>query len=161
MDVDARAAGPTLRITREFRYPHDRLWSAWTDPARLMRWFGPEHDPASDVAADVRPGGSWRACLTNRDTGRALHVSGVYEEVVPKTRLTFSFRWEGDNHEDGPGVDTLVTVEFIQLAIDRTMLVLTQTGLASVRSADGHTEGWTSCLDRLERALDRPGFENG
>lgn len=145
----------SLRIEKEFNCSRQRLWRAWTDPEQLVRWFGPDHAPASNVVADVRPGGAWRACLDAKENGGSLWVSGHFEEVVANTRLVFSFRWEGDEHEDGPGVDTWVTVEFIKLDPKRTRLVLIQTGLVSTQSAEGHTEGWSSCLERLARAIDR------
>ena len=144
---------PMLRIERDFAHSISKLWQAWIDPDRLLLWFGPEHAPARDIIADVRKGGDWRACLENDETGSRLYVSGRYEEIIPEKRLVFSFRWEGDTHEDGAGVDTLVTVEFIALAAGRSRLVLTQVGFVSQDSADGHARGWSSCLDRLEMSL--------
>ena len=157
MPNDESAKGSMLRIEREFAYTCNMLWRAWTDPELLLLWFGPEHAPAREVVADFRPGGRWRACLDDHETGFPLYVSGRFEEIDPEVRLVFSFRWEGDTHEDGPGVDTLVTVDFVSLTADRTRIVLTQVGLVSEDSADGHARGWSSCLDGLEKSLGREG----
>jgi uncharacterized protein YndB with AHSA1/START domain len=150
---DAEIVGSTLRIVRDFECSRERLWSAWMEPAALIEWFGPEHDPASEFSADVRVGGSWRACLRSTTNGRCLWVSGQYREIVPQERLVFTFRWEGSDHEDGPGVETVVTLTFLPQAAELTRLVLCQEGLASNASAAGHADGWLSCLVRLKSYL--------
>jgi uncharacterized protein YndB with AHSA1/START domain len=153
MANDAEILGNTLRIVRDFACTRERLWSAWVTPTALIEWFGPEHDPASEFSADLRVGGAWRACLRSRASGRRLWVSGHYKEIIPQERIVFSFRWEGTNHEDGPGVETLVTLTFLAQTAELTRLVLCHEGLVSKDSADGHTDGWQSCLLRLESYL--------
>lgn len=140
---------PRLSLTRVFAAPVERVWQASVRPEAMVRWLGPVEWPASHVEAEVRVGGAWRACLSAHDGTDVLWQSGRYLDVDPPHLLRFTFRWEGTNHEDGPGVDTVVTVRFEGLAGGRTRLTLTHEGLASARSADGHTHGWGSTLDRL------------
>ncbi|MBV8394213.1 MAG: SRPBCC domain-containing protein, partial [Alphaproteobacteria bacterium] len=99
---------PKVEIVRAFAQPRERVWRAWTRPEALLRWLGPVDWPAIEVTADVRVGGTWRACLRSTESGEILWQSGRYLEIVPTERLVFSFRWEGDSHEDGPGVETTV-----------------------------------------------------
>src|SRR5579859_514755 len=95
-----------LTVVREYPHTRSTVWDACTKPEVLAQWFGPEHAPAISFVADVRRGGFWRACL-QAGSGRApMYVSGTYLAIDPPTRLVYSFRWEGDNHEDGAGVDT-------------------------------------------------------
>lgn len=142
-------APPCLSLTRVFAASAERVWQAWSRPEEMVRWLGPVEYPASQMEADVRVGGAWRACLTARDGADILWQSGRYLDVDPPNLLRFTFRWEGTNHEDGPGVETVVTVRFERLDGGRTRLILTQEGLVSARSASGHTHGWSSTLDRL------------
>ena len=49
----------TLVIDREFAAPREALWEAFTDPARVARWYGPAGwsvVPGS-VEIDLRVGG--------------------------------------------------------------------------------------------------------
>ncbi|WP_336485915.1 SRPBCC family protein [Methylobacterium nigriterrae] len=151
---------PRLVVEREFAAAPERVWQAWARPEEMVRWLGPVEWPATRVEAVLQVGGAWRACLTARDGSDELWQSGRYLDVDPPHLLRFTFRWEGTNHEDGPGVETIVTVRFERLAGGRTRLTLTQEGLASERSAGGHAYGWSSTLDRLEEyfhaAGDRP-----
>ena len=148
---------PLLAITREFAWPPERLWQAWARADEMVRWLGPVDWPATDVKADVRVGGAWRARLAARDGTGVLWQSGRYLRVDPPTLLRFTFRWEGTNHEDGPGPETAVTVRFERLRGGRTRLTLTQEGLAGERSASGHARGWSSTLERLDTHLQTGG----
>lgn len=143
----------TLNMRRIFNAPRDRVWRAWTQPEALLAWLGPVEWPAVHVEQDLRPGGAWRACLRSVADDRVLWQGGVYHEVVPPERLVFSFKWEGDDHEDGAPVDTLVTVVLTELPNGRTELNFTHQGLKSDQSLVGHRHGWTSTFDRLEERL--------
>jgi uncharacterized protein YndB with AHSA1/START domain len=61
----------------------------------------------------------------------------------------FTWGWE----TDGPrGPETVVTIELFE-APGGTRLELTQELFESEDSRDRHQQGWSSCLDCLERAL--------
>jgi uncharacterized protein YndB with AHSA1/START domain len=150
----ADAAAPQeLKIIREFHASRDRVWRAWTQPGAVVRWLGPRHCPATDMSADVRVGGAWRACLKSAGSKGVLWQSGRYLVVTPPERLEFSFAWEGSNHEDGPGVPTHVIVYLEELANGGTRMHFSQTGLVSTQSANGHASGWKSTFERLAEFL--------
>jgi uncharacterized protein YndB with AHSA1/START domain len=142
-----------LTISREYPHALNVVWEACTMPEALAQWFGPEHAPATSFIAEVMSGGRWRACLRGGDPEAPLYVSGRYLVIDPPTRLVYSFRWEGDNHEDGMGVDTEVTMTFEALSALRTRVTLRQVGLVSEASRQGHQQGWESCLLRLGKYL--------
>jgi uncharacterized protein YndB with AHSA1/START domain len=160
-DLSAPAASDRARlvIAREFAAAPERVWQAWANPEEMVRWLGPVEWQATQVEAVLQVGGAWRACLTARDGSDVLWQSGRYLAVEPPHLLRFTFRWEGKNHEDGPGVETIVTVRFEPLAGGRTRLTLIQEGLASEASARGHAHGWGSTFDRLAQVLQTEGEE--
>lgn len=147
-------ARPNLHMQRTFDAPRDLVWKAWTSPETMVLWLGPVEWPAVHVTQDLRVGGAWRACLRSPDTGQDLWQGGVYREIVPPERLVFTFKWD-DAHEDGPPVDTLVSVVFRETDDGRTRMDFTHEGLKSEQSLTGHKHGWTSTLDRLEAFLAR------
>lgn len=150
--VEAIATRPSLHLQRVFDAPRALVWKAWTTPETVVLWLGPVEWPAVSVSQDLRVGGEWRACLRSPETGQDLWQGGIYREIVPPERLVFTFRWD-ESHEDGPPVDTLVTVEFAELPDGRTRMDFTHEGLKSERSLTGHQYGWNSTLDRLEAWL--------
>lgn len=140
-----------LVVTRVLNAPREVVFKAWTDPAQLMQWWGPAHHPAVQIDMDIRPGGRWRNCLRSPETGVELWHHGVFREVVPPALLVFTFVWEEEGER---GVENLVTVTFEDLG-GKTKLTLRQVPFVSVAERDGHGEGWTSTLDRLEKVVGR------
>ena len=149
-DLDSR---PTLHMRRTFDAPRALVWRAWSRPEILVLWMGPVEWPAFSVTSDFRVGGQWRIGLKSPETSEELWQGGVYREIVQPERLVFTFKWEGDNHEDGPAADTLVTVHLTDTDDGRTDMAFTPEGLKNARSLAGHQHGWTSTVDRLEAWL--------
>ena len=144
---------PTLRMQRRFAAPRELVWRAWTQPEALVLWMGPVEWPAVEVVNDLRVGGAWRICLRNPQTGENLWQGGVYREIAAPERLVFTFSWD-ESHEDGPPVDTLVTVQLSEADDgDATIMDFTHEGLKSEQSLTGHRHGWSSTADRLEAWL--------
>jgi uncharacterized protein YndB with AHSA1/START domain len=134
-----------LTIMRVFDAPRMLVWRAWTDREQLMKWWGPEHHPATHLAMDVRPGGVWRNCLRSVETGNDLWHHGMFREVVPLERLVFTFTWEEEGER---GMENLVTITFADEG-RKTRITLHQTPFQSVTERDGHGEGWLSSFGRL------------
>jgi uncharacterized protein YndB with AHSA1/START domain len=75
-----------LVITRIFDAPRELVFEAFTDPARLMNWWGPHGCTVLSCEADLRAGGTWCISMrtprvltqfvnrhpSNRDTSHAL-----------------------------------------------------------------------------------------
>ena len=52
-----------LQLDRLIAAPPEQVFDYWTDPALLVRWWGPEGAdvPAHDI--DMREGGTWRTTM--------------------------------------------------------------------------------------------------
>lgn len=136
-----------VKIKRLIKAPRDRVYAAWTEPAQLRQWFGPENVQTHDLVADVRVGGKFRWDLTNSE-GEKMTCRGEYRELQPGRKIVFTWQWEDD--EIWENRLSVVTVELS----DRdggTELRLTHEQLPNEQSRDGHTRGWNSALDKLEK----------
>ena len=137
-----------LRLSRSFAAPRDRVFRAFTSPARLARWWGPKGFTVPACTLDVRAGGAWRTVMRSPE-GKDHIVSGVYHEIVPPERLVFTWARE----EDGArGHETVVTIELSETP-GVTRLELTHEQFETEDSRNAHRDGWSSCLDCLEDAL--------
>ena len=145
---ESAAADTVLRITRRFAASPEAVFRAWTEPAALQSWWGPEGFTVPTCEVDARPGGSWRTQMHSPD-GNDHWVGGTYREVSPPERLVFTWTWEQGEME---GIETVVTVELRPVG-DGTELTLTHDLLPSENSRDMHRKGWTSSLGCLETAL--------
>jgi uncharacterized protein YndB with AHSA1/START domain len=143
----AQAEKLSLEIKRLIKAPPDRVYAAWTDPTQLKQWFGPEKVQTRDLIVDVRVGGKFRWDLTNSE-GEKMTCRGEYRELQPDKKIVFTWQWEDD--EDWENNVSVVTVELYDRDGD-TELHLIHEQLPNEESRDGHTGGWNSALDKLER----------
>ncbi len=137
-----------LTLSRRFKAPRERVFRALTDAGQLAKWWGPKGFSVPEAALDVRPGGAWRTTMRSPD-GQDHIVSGVYRDIVPPSRLIFTWGWETTATR---GHETVVTIELFEVA-DGTRLELRQEVFESADSRDRHADGWAGCLDCLEEAL--------
>ncbi len=127
-------------IEREVRIDArpETIFPFFTDPEKMMRWKGVEAD------LDPRPGGVYRVNITGRDIAR-----GEYQEVVPNSRVVFTWGWEGEDSAVPPGAST-VEVSLTPDG-DGTIARLRHLGLPTDQQGP-HAEGWEHYLPRLATA---------
>ena len=139
----------SLQIKRFINAPRARVYAAWTDPAQLKEWWGPESVRTRNFAADVRVGGKYRWDLINQED-EEMSVFGEYRELVPEKKIVFTWKWDDDDVWENR--NSVVTVELFDAA-GGTELHLRHEQLPSTESRDRHNEGWNSVLDRLGKFL--------
>jgi uncharacterized protein YndB with AHSA1/START domain len=145
----AEAEKFSLEIKHFIKAPRDRVFAAWTDPAQLKKWFGPENVQTRDLIADVRVGGQFRWECTDPD-GKEVTISGEYRELQTGKKIVFT--WKHEANEDWKNHSSLVTVELFDRA-GGTEVRLTHENLPTEPSRDDHKQGWKSVLDKLEKFL--------
>jgi uncharacterized protein YndB with AHSA1/START domain len=136
------AEGPSLTLVKRLRAPPARVWDAWTQPALLMRWFGPHHTRVEAAEVDLREGGGFRVVL-REDNGARHEAVGAYTTIEPERRLVFRWNWAS-----APERVSRVTVGFRAIA-EGTEVTLTHDRFADAETAKRHTRGWTESLERL------------
>jgi uncharacterized protein YndB with AHSA1/START domain len=141
----------SVEIKRFIKAPRERVYAAWTDPAQLKKWFGPENVQTREIVAEARVGGTFRWDLINSD-GEEMTMRGEFRELKPNEKVVFSWQWEDD--EDWENHISIVTVE-LKDAAGGTELRLTHEQLPNEDSRDGHNRGWNSALDKLEKMFGR------
>jgi uncharacterized protein YndB with AHSA1/START domain len=73
-------------ISHMFHAPRARLWKAWTERERLMRWLGPAGVTIPTAHLDFRPGGSFHYCMRTPD-GKTMWGKFAYREIVPSEKI--------------------------------------------------------------------------
>lgn len=66
--------------------PRERVYRAFSDPARLARWWGPNGFSSTFHEFDLRPGGTWRFTMHGPD-GTDYPNESVFVEVIPHERI--------------------------------------------------------------------------
>ena len=137
---------PSLTLTRRINAPPEKIYAAWTQPENLIRWFGPAMVKQETVRADIdaRIGGRYRISFDN-DRGEHHELGGSYRDMVPYSRLVFSWAWHST-----PERESQVTV-LLKPDGAGTLLTLHHEQLFDVAARDAHEHGWIGTLDRLGR----------
>jgi len=126
-------------IQRELTIEADAatVFAFLTDPERLIRWMG------TSAEVDPRPGGLFLVDVAGQHKAR-----GEFKEVVPVSRLAYSFGWEG--RENVPPGSSLIEIDLLPNN-GGTLVRFTHSGLPP-DEIPSHSEGWDHYLGRLVMA---------
>ena len=152
-----------VTITRIFDAPRELVWKAWTEPDRMMRWWGPKGFTSPVHKIDLRVGGEYLGCMRSPE-GQDYWSKGVFREIVEPERLVMT-----DSFADAEGntvpasyygmsgdwpLEMLVTVTFEEHE-GKTKLTLKHSGIEgfSAKDHDDLQQGWNESFDKLAEAL--------
>jgi uncharacterized protein YndB with AHSA1/START domain len=134
----------SIVIERELKAPVERVFSAWTDPTKLCRWFrASEALEIASVDVDLQVGGMYRIVL--KDPEDTMVVFGRYTKIDAPHLLEFTWQWEVSSLEPG---ETLVLLELFPHVIG-TLMRLTHSRFSTERSHQAHDKGWNGVLATL------------
>ena len=134
----------SFQVKRMVKASRQWVFDSWTKPELMQLWFAPRSMTVPAASADLRVGGAYSVEMEGGTD--FTHVAiGVYKEIVPNRRLSFTWGWQND-----PSAESLVTVVFRNFE-GGTEVILTHERLASEESRDKHLHGWEGCLENLAR----------
>lgn len=140
---------PDLTLVRTFEAPRALLFSLWTDPKHIIRWWAPHNFTVPLAEFDARPGGKLRIDFRTAD-GFVFANYGEVKEVSAPERLVFTTEYREDERLM---VVALNTVTFVEDGGKTTMTVNSRATYADRAAADslaGMEQGWTEQLEKLE-----------
>ena len=114
------------------------VFAFFVDAHRMVQWMGVR------VELDARPGGTYAV-----DINAQARARGRYVEIVPYSRIVFTFGWEGDQVVP-PGSSTVEVT--LTPDGDGTYLRLVHRGLMTPEMREQHRRGWQQYLERLSVA---------
>ncbi|MGV8985316.1 MAG: SRPBCC domain-containing protein [Cypionkella sp.] len=85
-------------ITRRIAAPPAKVWQAWTDPALLPLWFGPEGYSCTTKEIDLRQGGVWRFDMA----GHGMTFANRHRYTVHHPFSRIEFLMDADDDAEAP-----------------------------------------------------------
>jgi len=113
----------------------ETIWPFLTEPGKHVEWDG------TVAEIDPRPGGVYRVLVAGQ-----FQSAGTYVEVVPMTKVMFTFGWEQEGHPIPPGSTTVEIT--LHPEGDKTRVRLVHSGLPD-DAVEAHGGGWAHYLERL------------
>jgi uncharacterized protein YndB with AHSA1/START domain len=147
----AKVSLPTdeqILITREFAAPKHLVYTAYTTPELVRRWWSGQQGEMTSCEIDLRVGGRWRYVMIATG-GYEVAFHGEYREIVPNERIVTTEVFEG--MPEGQAVDT---VTFAEADGRTTLSILVQH--TSKEHRDGHIDsgmetGMQEAMDLMEQ----------
>lgn len=146
----------SLHLTRILRTTPEQAFNAWTQPALLRQWFGPDGWDCYEASGNPVVGETFTAAMRgippNRPEAGVVEsrVEGTYRELIPYSLIVFSWRgcWRPAEEQ------TIVTLRLTPVE-GGTLLELTHAGFLDQEGVDGHSMGWNGSLDKLATFVSR------
>jgi uncharacterized protein YndB with AHSA1/START domain len=130
--------GPIIKEILIDAAPED-IFPYLTQSEKYVLWMG------RSAVIDARPGGIFEVDPNSRDV-----ISGRFIEVIPPTRIVFTWGWKELGHPV-PAGSTRVVIELIPQG-SATLLRLAHYGVPDA-SGDRHRRGWSHYLGRLQSLM--------
>lgn len=141
-----------VRVEKHFRHPPERVFDAFTDPARVGQWLFRTPDGRMEKTDyDPRPGGRFEIVERRGDT--LAHHWGEFIVIDrpgarDSGRIVFDF-WV----EEAKNERTRVTVTFTASGAGCDVVLTHELDAAWAAYADRTSAGWTMILDSLAAVI--------
>jgi len=139
-------------FSRVFNAPRELLWTAWSEPRHLHRWFAPTGSTTTTHEFAFVPGGVWR-CVMHGPDGTDTPNTIVFRELDRPSRIVYDNSWE----RPGLRLDFTIAVTFVaEGARTRLSIHFTFADAEALRIATeqyGVREGGVQTLARFEEYL--------
>ena len=111
INIDASSADDAvILMDRMFDAPREVVWTAFTDPKHVVRWYGGNGFSSPVCDMDVRPGGQWRHTMRTPD-GTDFAMVFVFVEVVKPEKISWQHVDHGKRTSGPPTCLNTVTFE--------------------------------------------------
>lgn len=131
---------------RELPFPRSLVWKAFTDPAHVNQWWGPDGFNNVEVRMDLRVGGEWTFVMVGPDGTRFPNHS-IFTEITPESCIKY-------DHGDGEKMwfQTTITLEDTPTGtlVKQRLLFPTKEFRDEVVEKSGAIEGGRQHLAKLE-----------
>jgi uncharacterized protein YndB with AHSA1/START domain len=143
-------------LSRIFEAPRELVWNAWTDPERVVCWWGPKGFTTTIHQMEVRPGGVWKLTMHGPD-GTDYPNKSVFTEVVRPERIVYD-HGGGTKGRSGAQFEATWTFEALGEKTRLTIRMVFPSAEARDRVVKeyGAIEGGRQTLERLAEFLATP-----
>ncbi|WP_448702546.1 SRPBCC domain-containing protein [Mucilaginibacter sp. AW1-3] len=159
--MERRINNQEVFIEQTFNASVERVFNAWADPEKLMKWFAPDGCTIVFKKIEIETGGQFHSCISNPQFGDCWCI-GEYKEIIPNKKIVFTMiNADEDGNPINPadiGMDpdwpgsTLVTVTFAE-DNGKTKLQLRQTVSQELAQKTGAYPSWLQMLNKMQALL--------
>ena len=147
--TETRPVTNTVRLHRVLTAKPEKVYRAFLEPEALARWLPPNGFTAKVEHLDDKVGGTFRMSFRNFTTGHSHSFGGEFLELVPRTRIRYTDKFDDPNL---PGI-MHVTVDLKAVSVG-TELTVVQEGVPAVIPVEACYLGWQQSLIYLAKLVE-------
>ncbi len=148
-------------VTRVFDAPVEEVWKAWSDPAYVMRWWGPTGFTSPSAEMDFRVGGASLVCMRAPAEygGQDMYHTWTYTRIDSHERIEFVSNFAD---KDGTRLDPAMmgvpagvpydvphVVTFKAAGDNGAEMTVAEYGYTTEQARDLSRAGMEQCLDKM------------
>ncbi len=158
-------------FSRLLKAPRAKVWSAWTDPEVIKKWWGPEYFSCPSAKVDLRVGGKYIFAMhgpAGSEWDKDFYSAGVYKEIIPIEKISATDYFsdelgskvdpttQGQSADMPNDMEIVITLEEVES--DKTRLTISYPTKSQEQydalKKSGMGEGWGTSLDKLAKILE-------
>jgi uncharacterized protein YndB with AHSA1/START domain len=147
-----RTTTGTVRLSRIFKAPRERVFNAFLDADAMAKWLPPNGYTAHVYKLEPKVGGNYRMSFSSLDKKDTHFFGGKFLEIKPNERLRYTDKFESDDPEMQGEITVTVTFKDVP---GGTEVRIVQEGLPKVIPIDGAMQGWSQSLENLARLVEQ------
>lgn len=150
-----------VEFERTYDAPISKVWRAWTDPAQLKQWWGPDNVTIPECELELKIGGRIYIVMQATEAmgeyaGTRWPMEAKITELEPEVRMAYEAKAWTEGDEEGT---TIETVQLLNLTEQngKTKLNLKATlhkaGPKAGMAVQGMEYGYNQQFDKLDKFL--------
>lgn len=150
-----------VTFSRVFSAPLARVWKAWTDPAEVVKWWGPKGVTIPECEIDLRVGGRIYIVMEAGEAmgpykGTRWPMEGTFTAVKPKTNLSYSSKAWTEGQEKTTEINQVAELTLSETGGQTKMelkVMILSVGPDAQMAIQGMEMGFNQQFDKLAEYL--------
>ena len=151
----------TFTKEQVFDAPIDQVWQAWTDPALLKDWWGPDNVTIPECEVDLKVGGKFYIVMEAGEAmgpykGTLWPMMATFTTVEPNAQLSYDAEAWTEGHKEETTITQTTDISFAE-EVGKTKVtvkaVIHTAGPQAGGAVQGMQAGFTQQLQKLEAFL--------
>lgn len=141
-----------LAVERVIRAPRVVVWSAWTDPSRLEKWWVPAPTVCRVDRLDVRPGGGFVTRMSDDGVEFVPQIDASFLVVDELERIVFTNAIDSGWRPANPAIAMTAEITLSDHPHGTDYRVVVRHGDPAARARHeelGFSDGWFSVTEQL------------
>jgi uncharacterized protein YndB with AHSA1/START domain len=152
-----------VEFERTYDAPVEKVWQAWTNPAELKKWWGPDNVIIPECEIDLRVGGRIYIVMEATEAmgeykGTRWPMEGKFTVVEPNSKLSFAAQAWTDGDKEATTLDQVQEIIFVEENGKTKMslkVTLNKIGPKAGMAVEGMKWGFSQQFDKLAKFLEK------